>query len=275
MKIDDSVNAFCVFYPDLDTASQRSSVFLDQGFHIATMPEIASIRAVSEIDSLVWNRFFTSATVEYFGLTQKGIPMYLVAHCIGPVDTISKANAFYNHKVKSSNHSYWSGMVLSREYFLKLENGFYGKVSAVNYVNHALMYKYPFCEPLKASQALDDPLVLARLGDSAQDYVEKHQKIAFKWQKDNGKRNVFDPWIMTSDQNVNMEYSLITSHKFDFTKYAMAHLLRTSNLVSTMYSECNLPMLANEIGPYQSDFSVRLLFIRNGTKPKEVVEIKD
>ena len=64
---------------------------------------------------------------------------------------------------------------------MDLERGDYGEVTIVDLQDYVFLHDYPFLGAINSHVAKDDPLLMARLGPRASEYIDSHTKHAVKW----------------------------------------------------------------------------------------------
>jgi len=154
--------------------------FAGENGHVATMPEIIEARLATKPGDVPWESYFTTRSAEYVGFDRDGIKKIVVAHGIGPMATLNGIMKAYSwqYKDKSRNHR---GGRISQEEFWKLLDGEYGEVYVVDFDAYNARYPYPYIQQLRFEEAFTDPLVNARLGGNAKQYLERHLEEARKW----------------------------------------------------------------------------------------------
>jgi hypothetical protein len=119
-------------------------------------------------------------TAEYVGFSRGGNKIIIVAHGVGPMSTLDgilKAYSFhFNDKTRDNR-----GGRISQEEFLKLERGGYGDVHVVDYKGILKRNEHAFWAVLNLRQALEEPLLAARLGKDWYLYLTQHAEHARKW----------------------------------------------------------------------------------------------
>jgi hypothetical protein len=95
------------------------------------------------------------------------------------LDGILKA---YSWEFKDKTRRRDGGRITQQE-FWDLEAGVYGKVDIIDYVEYCRRYEYPFIEILFTSAALTDPVLKARLGSRAEEYILAHTAYARAWHR--------------------------------------------------------------------------------------------
>lgn len=175
-----SANAMMFDGADYLDAAALATAFAGDGGRIATMADVVQARRVADADELIWQRQVITATGEYFGRSRYGTPIIIVAHGIGPLaDESGVFEAFYGAPGAGTPKN---GVIPQAE-FLKLESGTYGPVTVVPLAD-AKRSRHPFQECLSAEEAMEDPLVLARLGEYGGFYLARHRAISLDWVED-------------------------------------------------------------------------------------------
>ena len=151
---------------------------------LATMPDIIAARLASKNNRAApWNTDYTTLSAEYLGLSREGRRILIVAHGIGPMSGLDGILKAYSWQYKDKKHNHYGGRITQEE-FWDLEAGVYGKVDIIDFEAYKEKHEYPFLEVRTLSQALEDPLVLARLGPQAKEYLEMHSLMSQKWHRD-------------------------------------------------------------------------------------------
>jgi hypothetical protein len=170
-------------------AYTQTRKFAGENGRIATLPDIISARLATVPGTVPWERYFTTMSAEYMGVTRGGKKIIIVAHGIGPMRNLDGALKTYSYHFKDKTRSCRGGRITLDE-FWELESGKYGDVSVVDYESYASRYEYPFIQILTSDLALTDPLLKARFGNKAEEYVLRHKHFAVEWHK---KQAGFDP----------------------------------------------------------------------------------
>lgn len=218
------------------TAFANGGAKSGQKGRIATLPDIISARlGETGTRNSAWCQYFTTTSAEYFGVGKDGKRKLIVAHGVGPMATLDGIQKAYSHEYKDTERNRRGGRI-SREEFLKLEAGEYGKVHVVDYDELCNRYEYPFYQVLTLSQALAEPLMEARLGPRWREYLKRHAKEARAFFKEEGLRveeeDRQDPYIVKMDQasNCSYEYAKLAEDQ------AIAHLLSIGGLSQLSHS---------------------------------------
>jgi hypothetical protein len=223
--------------------------------HVATLPEIMMARAKSPINSLVWNRYYTTASSEYFGLSRGGTPIVIVAHGHSPLHSTKSIERTYTH----AGHAY-EGLI-PIEAFRRLESGDYGEVEVIDFSQVRRVYENDYFEYVTASQAAADPLLKARIGASWPTVIDKLLRESNR--EYGGSRA--DTLTLMSDGVYgywHMPEKILQSH-------AMGHLLstsRTSNMCVTGHGK----FVSLDIKPHGDTDSMRFIGVRHGFKVENV-----
>lgn len=214
-----SANAMMFEGGDLISAVGLADDFAGDDGRIATLADVVSERRVSERDDLIWRRPIVTATAEYFGLSRSGTPIIVVAHGIGPMaDPDGMFVAYYGAPPRN-------GAIRQAE-FLKLESGAYGPVDIVP-LQTVWSRKHPFQECLTAEQAMEDPLIRARLGADCDFYLARHWAMT--------REHAREKYLTTKDHDCMIMDKDPQRQSYLATKpdgeSAAAHLLSVSGLI--------------------------------------------
>jgi hypothetical protein len=269
-----SINAMGFHHSDGFVPAWKQAVkFAGEHGRIGTMLDVVDARLASDINSFPWNTYFTTTSAEYFGYSKGGVRILIVAHGIGPMSTLEGIQQAYSYEYKDKERNRHGGRIPQSE-FRKLEDGFYGEVSVVEFDPILTRYELPFYAYLTASQALAEPLVAARLGKRAAAYVNHHAAMARKYHEEEHGRIISDPHLFQMGDPGNCAYTTggFDRHPRSYTQLdkgdgALAHLLSTGALANVHHqSEQRVSSLANDIGCHEWWNGVRLLGVRNGER---------
>lgn len=232
------------YHPDgFVPAWKQASAFANGGAksghkgRIATLPDIISAR-LSETGTRnsAWGHYFTTTSAEYCGVGKDGKRKIIVAHGVGPMATLDGIQKAYSHEYKDTERNRRGGRI-SREDFLKLEAGEFGKVAVVDYDELVARYEYPFLEVLTLSKALAEPLMEARLGPRWREYLKRHAREARAFFKEEGvaapdAEAHQDPYLiqMEDASNCSYQYAKVAEDQ------AIAHLLSIGSLSQLSHS---------------------------------------
>ena len=266
-----SVSAMSFYDSDGLTSSWNKAIcFAGDGGRLATLPDIILARINADDEDIPWTQWFTTTSVEYFGLSKAGIPIIIVAHGIGPLTTLDRINMAYDHDIGQNGRSR-NGGIVDRKDFLNLESGKYGDVAIVDYESYVKRFKYPFIEATSTDDAIDDPLIWARFGNFTSTYLTKHLGISWAYHQENGRTDVKNPLLLEIKDNINMPYGCIEYRtSFPFEDKAYAHLLSTGQLTQTRFWGMNYPELSIDISCHQRGNGVRFVGIKAGSELKTI-----
>lgn len=209
-----------VDYLDADGLARK---FAGDGGRIATMVDVAHTRRVSDPDELIWQRPIITSSAEYFGRSALGTPLIIVAHGVGPM---ADDSGIFESTFGAPAGLAQKGGVISQEEFLRLESGAYGPVDVVPLAS-VWKRKNPFQECITAEQAMEDPLIRARLGEMCDYYLAHHNAISVAWARgEHGTSRGHECMLMNRDPH----HGGYLAKEPDGT-FASAHLLSISGLV--------------------------------------------
>jgi len=259
-------------------AWKQAAQFAGENGRIATMPDIVDARIATGIDGHPWNTYYTTATAEYFGYSKGGNRILIVAHGVGPMSTLEGIQKAYSYEYKDKTRSNNGGRISEQE-FRKLENGFYGDVSIVEFDRIISQYVYPFMEYLKADEAMFEPLLRARLGSRAEEYLNHHAEMAMIiHEKEHGKI-IGNPYIIKMGAASNCSYAVggfvdfpIQYPFLDKGDGSVAHLISTGRLSSVHHeNERRVPFsIANDIDCHEWGNGTRFVAVRENTEIKDI-----
>jgi hypothetical protein len=234
-----SLNAVAFYHQNgFVPAFEQASKFAGSYGRVATLPDIISARLntppAKELGTFnsrnpsPWDQYFTTMSAEYVGLTKTGAKVIIVAHGVGPMATSKGVVEAYRYHFSDKTRSRRGGRI-SRSEFLKLESGAYGDVSVIDFESYTRRRQYPFISALRSNEAMDDPLVLARLGPQAKKYLRRHTALARRWHKQEHPQAIIEhPFIMTMRDESNCPYQHV---KID-EDLALAHLLSIGQIAN-------------------------------------------
>lgn len=180
-------DAMAFYHPDgMVPAWKHATAFGGDKGRVATLPDIIGARLAAgnplKKATTAWTSYFTASSAEFMGLSKGGNRIVIVAHNGGPMATIDGIMKAYSHQYKDKDRNTRGGRITQKE-FLELESGHYGDVIVVDLQTVLDRYEYPFIQFLRQSEALTDPLVAARLGPQAAEYIALHVQVAREWHK--------------------------------------------------------------------------------------------
>jgi hypothetical protein len=286
--------AMAFYHEDgLPAAWKQAAKFAGKGGRLATMPDIVTARLDSTLNDTPWCTYSTTTTAEYYGFSKTGKRILIVAHDVGPMSTLDGVMKAYSWHYKDKNRDRKGGRITEQE-FWDLEAGKYGEVSVIDLEAYCKRYEYPFLQVLRFSEALTDPLLHARLGHQAEDYVKYHAEEARKWHREQAgldpenryqlpnheeylgrRRNQHvrdgaeysNPYIITMGGPSNLCYFFGWPPKWPGFReiesgMAVGHLISTGALAH-LHHEQN-ESLVNDVGCHEWSNGVRLVGIKAG-----------
>lgn len=164
-------------------AFKQANRFAGEQGRLATMPDVIAARLATEPGTPPWEMYFTTMSAEYRGLSRAGNEILIVAHGIGPMANLNGILLAYGHEFSDKTRGRRGGRI-TQDQFKDLESGKYGDVAIVDLQEYRRRYEYPFIQALLAREAIDDPLVKARLGNRAEEYITAHTRHAVAWHQE-------------------------------------------------------------------------------------------
>ncbi len=284
-------HAMAFYHQDgLPAAWQQAMKFAGKGGRLATMPDIIAARIETKPGEMPWETYFTTLTAEYLGFSKAGNRILIVAHGVGPMSTLEGVQKAYSWEYKDKERNRRGGRITAQE-FLDLEAGKYGEVEIVDFESYCRRYEYPFLQTLRVSQALADPVLKARFGPQAEQYVQAHAAAARMWHREQAgldpenKYNLpnhgqfldrrhaqhvrdgaegSDPFIIKLEGAANCGYTFGSRHGHRKIEdgYAIAHLLSIGALCHLLH-EGN-ESLTNDVSCHEWWNGVRVIGIQAG-----------
>lgn len=273
-------------------AWKQATKFVGKDGGIGILPDVIEARLATKPGDVPWETYFTTLTAEYLGFSKGGTRILIVAHGIGPMATLDGILKAYSFEFKDKERNRRGGRITHQE-FLDLESGKFEEVQIVDFEAYCRRYHYPFIRHLRSSQALEDPVLMARLGAQAEKYVQTHTAYAREWHREqvgidpgnpykipdheqfltrraqqharDGAENS-DPFIIKVGSPANCCYTFGSEHGHRPIEdgMAFAHLISIGGLCN-MHHEGNESLVC-DVGCHEWWNSVRLLGIRNNAK---------
>jgi len=290
-KTKEPVNAMAFYHQDgLVAAWKQAMKFAGEGGRIATLPEVIAARLNKKPGDSVWEKYYTTLTAEYFGFSKQGKQILIIAHGVGPMATLDGILKAYSWEYKDKNRDRRGGRITQEE-FWDLEAGKFGEVHIVDFTEYLKQYQYPFIETLKASWAMTDEVLRARLGPQCERYVQYHAEAARAWHRQQAGLNPenryhlpedthqqyldrrrkhhlidgaegSDPYIIKVEDESNCSYRYTPIE----TGYAIAHLISTGGLMNLSHQ--GEESLVMDTSCHAWSDGVRLI----GIKPGETIQ---
>lgn len=205
-----------------------------------------------------WDQYYTTLSAEYVGRGKNGRMLLIVAHGIGPMATLGGAVAAYRHEFDDKTRRTDGGRISILE-FLKLESGAYGHVEIVDLEQYNSSRKYPFIGYLHASEAFVDPVLRARLGPRAVEYIDRHATLARQYHAEEHKQAVTDPYVI----EVGGPGFYWVEHAKLEEGLAYAHLLSVGCMsLSHHQSEYNVPSWVSDVTTHGWHDGTRFIGVR-------------
>jgi hypothetical protein len=190
-------NAMRCYHPDGIVSSwNHATIFSGKDGRKAVMPDIIDARLLAKLGDTAWETYATTISAEYFGSSKAGNKILIDAHGVGPMATIEGIKKAYSWEYKDKNRNRRGGRISRRE-FLDLESGKFGEVHITEFEPILRRYEYPFLQILRESQALKEPLLLARFGPKkkAEECIRRHAQFAREWHKEQSQSGDSDPSV--------------------------------------------------------------------------------
>ena len=248
--------------------------FAGEGGRIATLPDIIKARLNNIEGDIVWEKWFTTNSAEYFGLGKDGNQKIIIAHGIGPMSTLDGVLKAYSHEYKDKTRNNRGGRISQQE-FWDLESGKYGSVEVIDFKLiledfHSEGIDYPFSDWLNITQSAKNRLLLARLGPNAQNYLIKQYSITSRWlsQENIKNKSYYQPIIVIGDAD-NCGYLYHPLEK----DLAFAHLICIDRLTHRIQS--GNPSLITDIRCHEWWNGTRFVGIKKNTIIKGIDKCVD
>lgn len=251
-------------------AWKQATQFAGSTGRVGTMLDAVDARLASGVNDFPWNTYFTTASAEYFGYSKGGVRILIVAHGVGPMATLDGILRAYRYEFEDKERNRRGGRIPD-SLFHRLEDGLYGEVNVVEFDPILTRRTHAFDTYLRASEALQEPLVVARLGPKAEAYVHHHAALARTYHEKQYGQTIDDPHLFQLGAPNNCFYYTggfgtypIAFGQLDKGDGALAHLLSTGRLGQVSHDGArHQPSLANDIGCHEWWNGVRLLGVRS------------
>lgn len=257
------------FVPSYRQATQ----FAGKTGHVGTMLDVIDARLATPPDSLTghypnnpspWDQYYTTMSAEYVGMSKSGVKILIITHDAGPMSNEKGVIGAYKLDPGGERELRGSGRITIDE-FHKLESGHYGPVSIVELDPYMEERKYPFISMLQASTAMLDPVMKARLGPRADEYLQEHKRLALQFhQEEHGldpEDDQYDPFIIKANDPSNCSYV----HRDPEDGYAFAHLLAIGQISHASSSDYGRwPAWSCDVSPHRWSNGTRMFGVREG-----------
>ncbi|MBI3632156.1 MAG: hypothetical protein HY225_01790 [Candidatus Vogelbacteria bacterium] len=189
MVSDKFVGGMSFYHSDgMVAAWKQAKRFAGRAGRIASLPDVIDARLSTKPGAAPWESYFTTTSAEYVGIGRNGKKTLIVAHGIGPMSTLDGIVAAYRYQFDDRERNIKGGRI-TEQVFRDLEDGKYGEVSVVDLESYCKRHKYPFIQILRASEAITDPVINARYGILAGQYVKAHAEYARQWHRERALTN--------------------------------------------------------------------------------------
>lgn len=179
----------------LPAAWHQAAKFAENNGRLATMPDIIAARLATKPEDFPWQTYFTTTSAEYYGIGKNGKRILIVAHGVGPMSTLDGIQKAYKWEYSDKEREKRGGRITAQE-FSDLEDGKFGEVEIIDLESYCERYKYPFLQMLLFSEAMSDPVLKARIGPSAEKYIQLHAEITRTWHREEvGSDEVKKPYL--------------------------------------------------------------------------------
>lgn len=265
------IQAMAFYHRDgLISAWQQAMRFYGPGGRIATLPDIVAARIATSVNSPAWMSYFTTASSEFLGRSRAGNVVIAVLHGTGPLSTLQGARDAYAHEFRDKSRNNRGGRV-SREDFLEILD--HGNAAIVDLEDYKRLYRYPFNEGITPEQAHRDPMVRARLGSRAGEYVERHATESRMFREDAWK--AMDPLsrglpVHATGRILGMDYSNGCSYLHAEPEHAtaFANLLSIGQVSNMGSSDDRLSSVWCDVSTHDWTDGTKFLAIR-ASEPQE------
>lgn len=253
-------------------AYRQAARFSGEKGHIGTMLDLVDARwsqlPIARLgyenisNPTPWGRYYTTLTAEYMGFSRGGTKILIVAHGVGPLSTLDGILTAYKWEFGDKERCRRGGRI-SAEEFLKLESGACGDVHVIDYEAYVARRKYPFGGYLLFSEAERDPLLLARLGPRAVEYIALNSRLAVQYHREQHGHIILDPYILSVEGAANCSYQY---HPLE-EGMAFAHLVSVGAVMNVGHqSKYNLDSWAYSVGLHEWWNGVRLVGVRGSAR---------
>jgi hypothetical protein len=264
------IRAMAFYHGDGFVPAWKQAInFVGKNGHIGTMLDVVNARLATGINGQPWNNYYTTMSAEYFGYSRGGNRILIVAHGIGPMSTLEGIQKAYSFEYKDKTRNNRGGRITNQQ-FWDLEDGQYGEVNVIDFDSIVDRYQYPFMGYLTVDEAIAEPLLHARLGSRAEEYLNYHARLAMAIHKDIHQTSLLDPYIIQMEDASNCPYTVggfqnhARSYPFlDKGDGPIAHLLSTGRLSNIHHElERRVPFsIANDVGCHEWGNGVRLVAV--------------
>ncbi len=183
-----------------EAAAERARRFAGPNGRLATLPDLVDARLNAGLGDPAWTTDVVTDSAEYVGLSEAGTPVIAVAHGLGPLadpESLSGDGPAIDAEGR-----------VGREDFLNLLRGFYGDVTVLDLNAVLRRRRFPFLEALTFEEAVDDPLVRARLGPRAGEFLAHHLRLSQDWLRERDRGAIFNRCVLSQRDAACFNYHL-------------------------------------------------------------------
>lgn len=236
-------NAMAFYHEDgLPAAWQQAIKFAGPGGRIATMPDIVAARLGTKPGDAPWETYYATLSAEYYGFNKQGNLILIIAHGVGPMSTLDGICKAYSWEYKDHQRNRRGGRITQQE-FWDLESGKFGAVEVVEYEPYCRRYQYPFIQTLHSSEAMTDPVLKARFGPQAEQYVAAHTAYARKWHREQAGFNPENECKLPDDSHQRYLSRRMRQHVRDMAENSDPYIIQVEDAANCAYLgiDCRIP----------------------------------
>ncbi len=236
------------FVPGFKQASQyagesgRIATMLDWVDARLATPPNEKLDYYNSFNPTPWDTYYTTMSAEYVGISTGGTKILIVAHGVGPMATLDGVVEAYRYQYADKTRRTNGGRI-SIEEFRKLENGGYGNVDIVDLEAYCRQREYPFIQALRYCDACDDPVLKARLGPRAHEYILRHAAYGVSYHIEKDRVLILNPYIISLGgpgeywvEGIVPEEGLAYAHLLSVGGVSNSHISGDENRVSSWVS---------------------------------------
>lgn len=226
--------AMAFYHQDgLPSAWMYAMKFAGKNGRLATMPDIVEDRLNSCPGKWPWETYFTTTTAEYCGIGKNGKQILIVAHGIGPMSTLEGVQKAYSWQYQDKDRNRRGGRITQQE-FSDLEDGKFGDVSIIDLDSYCKRYQYPFLQVLRSNEAETDPVLLARLGPYAKEYVEVHTFASRRWHNEQARIKPENKYHLPNQKQFLRHRRI--QHLYDGDAYSNPYIIKLEDAANCCYT---------------------------------------
>lgn len=240
--------AVAFFHADGHAATQAvASAFAGPEGRLAAMPDILAARIRQPEGGTAWDYYYTTTSAEFVGRTPGGNAVAAVQHGVGPMAGAETAARIYADE----------GGHVAQEMFREILAGRLGEVTVVDLPQHLGEHEAVRRTCMTREEALASPLAMARLGPSAEAYLEALENLALRLHR-LSDRAVAHPRIL------QMSSSGFDALAYGRTPRPHARLLSIGQIVSLSMSGSGDVHLVSDLATHDWTDGTRFVGLRPG-----------